>query len=141
MDMRGKSGGGPLQDAGALTEDSRTARSVLECASPLALWAGARCGAGSGLALAVSPIHCRIFFRQYQNCLFVRIFYQNQTFFSKFSALLIPPLNRARLNCIFDKRREVLASFRFRIPTKIKGCGDKISINQITKTRGFHAII
>jgi predicted nucleic acid-binding protein len=30
-----------LQDAGALTDDHRTARSVLECASPLALWAGA----------------------------------------------------------------------------------------------------
>jgi hypothetical protein len=29
-----------LQDAGALTEDHRIARSVLECASPLALWTG-----------------------------------------------------------------------------------------------------
>ena len=29
-----------VQDAGALTESSRTARSVLECARPLALWAG-----------------------------------------------------------------------------------------------------
>jgi hypothetical protein len=29
-----------VQDAGALTEDARMARSVLECASPLALWDG-----------------------------------------------------------------------------------------------------
>ena len=36
---RCQSGGGPraLHDAGARTDDSRTARSVLECASPLAL--------------------------------------------------------------------------------------------------------
>src|ERR1035437_180785 len=31
-----------VQDAGALHDDSRTARSVLECASPLALWDRAR---------------------------------------------------------------------------------------------------
>ena len=30
-----------VQDAGALADDYGTARSVLECASPLALWAGA----------------------------------------------------------------------------------------------------
>src|ERR1035437_9089062 len=37
-----KSGGGAtaLQNAGALTDDERTERSVLECASPLALWDG-----------------------------------------------------------------------------------------------------
>jgi len=39
-----KSGGGAtaLQNAGALTDDERTARSVLECASPLALWEGVK---------------------------------------------------------------------------------------------------
>ena len=31
-----------LQNAGALTDDERTARSVLECASPLALWEGVK---------------------------------------------------------------------------------------------------
>jgi hypothetical protein len=31
-----------LQDAGALTDGSRTTRSVLECASPLTLWEGGR---------------------------------------------------------------------------------------------------
>jgi hypothetical protein len=29
-----------VQDAGAFADDHRTARSVVECASPLALWAG-----------------------------------------------------------------------------------------------------
>ena len=37
-----------LQNAGALPGDSRTARSVLECASPLALWEGRWLRAGDG---------------------------------------------------------------------------------------------
>jgi len=40
---RGKAvGATALQNAGALTDDERTARSVLECASPLALWEGVK---------------------------------------------------------------------------------------------------
>ena len=35
-----RQGAAAVQDAGALTDDPRMARSVVECASPLALWAG-----------------------------------------------------------------------------------------------------
>ena len=40
--MEKRWGATALQNAGALTDDERTARSVLECASPLALWAGVK---------------------------------------------------------------------------------------------------